>query len=147
KSSELEIHFHGTKKPIPDEDNKLWRLYGFECPSTPNGCSEDDVEELLQPFFDELTNLIRLACQFRGNLGSWITISKGYLTKKRRENGGGNCDNKKPDRAAFWTDGKNALPHPEAAGDFDAKDIPCLLVGDIKMAEKFNGKMLRSNRG
>lgn len=138
----LRRNFHECELPTITGDRPWYERWFDEAPSI--GCSaEVIVVERMSVFFSWLNALIRLTNFERGKRNSWVTIDGGKLAMERRSEG--KSGRKDPDRVAFWTDGKHPRRHGKESGDllFPATEIPCLLVGDYKMAGKFNWQMLQ----
>lgn len=135
---------------LDDAGSKVWneKVYGDSGYIPPN--EENSLARNLHAFFNQLSTLIKLVCQgLPGHNGlisgsQWVTIGGGKCAMKRRTKG--NPRLKVPDLAAFWTNGdyshlnaKKSQPHP-------ACQIDCLIVGDFKMADKFNRSLLLAKK-
>lgn len=136
----LEKNFHKIELPVVGGD-QCWYQRWFDGSTIAPVLAEINVVEIMSPFFLQLNALIRLATYERGKESSWVVIGGGKLAMKRRI--GGTPNKKDPDRVAFWTDGRHARTNSiEQGKPRTATEIPCLLVGDFKMAGKFNHNML-----
>jgi hypothetical protein len=136
----LKRNFHDILLPVIADDQSWFDRF-FKTPSNALALTEANVIETIQPFFAQLNHLIRLATHEEDKKTCWVMIGSSKCAMKRRE--GGRPERKDPDRAAFWTDGVHAICAPDMKDAMvAATDIPCLLVGDNKMAGKFSQKML-----
>jgi hypothetical protein len=136
----LKENFHELELPVIADDQH-WSDQYFKGLNLPPAFAETNVVEVMYPFFRQLNALLRLAT-YEGptGKGNWVVIGGGKGAMERRF--GGTPERKDPDRATFWTDGTNAVGDPRSRKSQDATNIPCLLVGDYKMASKFSQKML-----
>ena len=154
----LEYNFHKAQLTI---SNLSWQDGIFKDKTGPPPKSENNLVAELGQFFAELNGLIRLASHSDDEHSRYVTIAGGRTAMKRRINDDENdkASNKDPDRASFWWDGKFKIPRsngfpsvPQSGTTFPstqveespqpAENIPCLIVGDLKLHRKFNRQML-----
>jgi hypothetical protein len=118
---------------------------------------ESSLSRNFQPFFAELSALIRLACRGFPSAATvdyggiaqdskWVAIGGGKCAMKRRNSG--NPRDKVPDLVSYSTNGDylHLVSKPGQTG-FPARETQCLIVGDFKMATKFKHSMLLSSMG
>jgi hypothetical protein len=132
---------------------KSWYEHLYDDPGYLPPTEENSVARNSHFFFSQLNALLRLACvgpqneaapEYKGlsPTSMWLCIGGGKCATKRRKLG--NPAHRNPDLVAYWTDGNNdrlnANPkQPGLPGD----TVPCQLVGDIKMANKFTYSHLK----
>jgi len=110
-------------------------LNRFKAPAT---TSENNVYVELGPFFDRLNKLIFLANhEEEEDAEETLSVYIGYGNQAMSRRPNGFCFFKDPDKAAFWYNGTDIL---RSANEKDVakfpREVPCLIVGDIKMAGK-----------
>ena len=146
---------------IPDGEGKLWYHDVVNESGNMPANEEISLAQNLRPFFAQLSALLKLACCGFGDSNwygselsqrswiegvvaggkNWVTIGGGKCAMERRV--GGNPEHKIPDLTAFWTNGDfSHLNAKRNTPGFPASSTACLIVGDFKMAEKFQRKML-----
>lgn len=103
---------------------------------------EQDLAAARNEFYVHLNYLLRLATDTGIEGQNFIMVGGGKAAKLRRL--GGDAKSKIPDRASFWTCG--VYPRYSSSERHDtnvpADHIPCLMVGDYKLAGKFYHQML-----
>jgi hypothetical protein len=153
-SANLKHLFH--KIMLPNAGRKMWYEELLNDPGYIPGTEETSFIRNTHAFFAQLNALIRFTCTGPTSRSAncveglspdkWITIGGGKCAMKRRKEG--HPENKVPDLAAYWTDGDDShLDVKSPKSDHPASQMDCLLVGDFKMATKFNHTMLTSKGG
>lgn len=131
-----------------------WFEEVFKDPGYFPSNEESSLSRNLQPFFAELSALLRIACVGFPNAEStggggvapdsnWVTFGGGKCAMKRRSTGTPKDPEKIPDLVAYWTNGDYTHLKPtRGQPGFPANQTQCLIVGDYKMATKFEYAML-----